>query len=53
MNEVQIFECLDAGWVDEDVGLFFFMDKLAEGDDIPLLCAALSAVVRRWTGSGS
>ena len=44
-----IFECLTAGWVDENVGLFFLMDKVAEGGNITRLCVALSAVVRSWT----
>ena len=52
-DEVPTFECLDAGWVDDDIGLFFFMDKVAEGGDITQLCAPLPAIVRRWTGSGS
>ena len=47
MDEVPIFECLAAGWVNEDVGLFFLMDKVAEGGDIMWLCDALPAVVRR------
>ena len=25
-DEVPIFECLAAGWVDDDVGLFFLME---------------------------
>ena len=25
-DEVPIFECLAAGWVDDDVGLFFLMN---------------------------
>ena len=48
-----IFECLAAGWVDDDVGFFFLMDKVAEGGDISRLCAALPVVVRRWMGSRS
>ena len=52
-DEVPIFEGLTTGWVDDDVGLFFLMDKLAEGGDITRLCAALPAVVRRWTGTRS
>ena len=51
--EVPIFQCLATGWVNDHVGFFFLMDKVAEGGDIPRLCAALPAVVRRWTGSGS
>ena len=45
-----IFECLAAGWVDDDVGL---LDKVEEGGDVPRLCAVLPAFVRIWTGSGS
>ena len=52
-NEVPIFECLAADWVDDDVGLFLLMYKVAEGGNIPRFCAALPAVVRRWKGSGS
>ena len=48
-----IFECLAAGWVDDDVGLFFLMDKVDESGDIPRLLAALPAVVKIWTGSAS
>ena len=39
-DEVPIFECLDAGWVDDDVGLFFLMDRVAEGGNITRLDAA-------------
>ena len=49
MDEVPIFERLTAGWVDDDVGLFFFINKVAEGGDIMRLGAALPTVVRRWT----
>ena len=52
-DEVPIFECLDAGWVDDNVGLLFLMDKVAEDGDITRLCAALPEVVRRWTGTRS
>ena len=52
-DEVPIFECLAAGWVDGNVGLFLLMDKVVEGGNIPRLCATLSVVVRRWTGLGS
>ena len=52
-DKVPILECLVVGWVEDDVGLFFLMYKVAEGGDIPRLCAALPAVVQRWTGSGS
>ena len=45
-----IFECLAAGWVDDNVGLSLLMDKVAEGSDITRLCSALPVVVRRWTG---
>ena len=48
-----IFECLAAGWVDDDVDLFFLMDRVAEGGNIPRFFAALPAVVRIWTGSES
>ena len=48
-----IFECLAAGWVDDEVGLLFLLDKVDEAGDIPWLCTALPVVVRRWTGSGS
>ena len=50
-DEVPIFECVSAGLVDDDVCLFFLMDKVAEGGNITWLCAALRAVVRRWTGT--
>ena len=46
-----IFERLTAGWVDDDVGLFFFMNKVAEGGDIMRLGAAFPTVVRIWTGT--
>ena len=52
-DKVPIFECLAAGWVDDEVGLLFLLDKVAEAGNIPWLCTALSEVVRRWTGSGS
>ena len=47
------FECLAAGWFDDNVGLFFLMDKVAEGGDITRLCVALPAVVWRWTRTRS
>ena len=53
VDEVPIFECLTAGWVNDDVGLLFLMDKVAEGGDIMRLCAALPEVVRIWTGTRS
>ena len=46
-------EFLATGWVDGNVGLFFLMDKVAEGSDITRLRDALPAVVRRWTGTRS
>ena len=48
-----IFEGVTAGWVDDDVGLLLFMDKVAEGGDIMGLCDALPAVVRKRTGTKS
>ena len=49
-DEVPIFKCLAAGWVDDDVGLFFLMDYVAEGGYIQWLCSAFPAVVGSLTG---
>ena len=38
-DEVTIFERLTAGWVDDDVGLFLLLEKVAECDDIMRLGA--------------
>ena len=53
VGEVPMFECLNAGWVDDDVGLLFLMDKVSEGGNITRLRADLPAIVRRWTGTRS
>ena len=45
-----IFEHLTAGWVNDDVGLFLFLEKWAECGDITRLGAALPTVVGRWMG---
>ena len=51
MDGVPIFERLTAGWVDDDVDLFFLLEKVAEGGDITRLGAALPTVVGRRTGT--
>ena len=53
MDEVPIFEGLAAGWVDDDVGLFFLLDKVAEGGDITRSCAALSIKKNKPTESST
>ena len=50
-DEVPIFERLTAGWVDDDVGLFFLLDKVAERGNITRLGAVLTKVVWRLTGT--
>ena len=50
MDEVLIFKRLTAGWVNEEVGLLFLLEKVAEGGDITRLGAAFPTVVRRRTG---
>ena len=49
MDEVPIFECLTAGWVNYDVGLFFLLEKVAKRGDITRLGASLPNVVGRRT----
>ena len=44
-----IFERLTSGWVDDDVGLFFSLEKVAERGDIMQLGAGLPTVVGRRT----
>ena len=39
MDEVTIFERLTSGWVDDDVGLFLLLEKVAECGDIMRLGA--------------
>ena len=51
MDEVPIFERLTAGWVDDDVGLFFLLKKVAEGGDITRLGAGLPTVVGKRKGT--
>ena len=51
MDEVPIFERLTAGWIDDDVGLFFLLEKVAERSNIIRLDAALLTVVRIRTGT--
>ena len=51
MGEVPIFERLTAGWVDDEVGLFLLLGKVAERGDITGLGAALPTVVGRRTGT--
>ena len=45
-----LFERLTVGWVDDNVGLFFLLDKVAERGDITRLGAGLPTVVGRRTG---
>ena len=47
MDEVPIFEGLTAGWVDDNVVLFFLLEKVAEGGDMVQLGAALPTGVGR------
>ena len=51
MEEVSIFERLIAGWFNDDVGLFFLLEHVAERGDIIRLGAGLPTVVGRWTGT--
>ena len=51
MDEVPIFERLTAGWVNDDVGLLFLLEKVSEGGNITRLGAGLSAVVGIRTGT--
>ena len=51
MDEVPIFERLTAGWVNDDAGLFFLLEKVAERDDISQLGAGLSTV--GWIRTGT
>ena len=51
MDELPIFERLTTSWVDEDVGLFFLLEKVSEGGDVTRLGAALSTVVGRRMGT--
>ena len=46
-----IFERLTAGWFDDDVGLFFLLEKVAELSDIMRFGAKLPTVVGRRTGT--
>ena len=46
-----IFKGLTNGMVDDDVGFFFLVDKVAVGGDITRLGAASPTVVRRRTGT--
>ena len=45
-----IFERLISGWVDDKVGLFFLLEKVAERGNITRLGAALPTVVGRQKG---
>ena len=51
MDEVPIFKRLTAGWVDDDIGLFFLLEKVADGGNITRLGAALPTVVGRRMGT--
>ena len=46
---MSIFEHLNAGWVYNDVGLLFLLEKVAEGGNITRLGAAFPTVVGRQT----
>ena len=50
-DEVPIFERLTAGWVNDNVGLFFLLEKVAERGNITRLGAGLPTVVGRQTGT--
>ena len=50
MDEVTIFKRLTTGWVNDDVGLLFLLEKLAEGGDVTQLGAAMPTVVGRRKG---
>ena len=51
MDEVPIFERLTAGWVDDNVGLFLLLEKVAERGDITWLGVALTTVVGKQMGT--
>ena len=51
MDEVRIFECLTSGWANDDVGLLFLLEKVAECGNIMRLGASLPMVVGRQTGT--
>ena len=46
-----IFERLTAGWFDDDIGLLFFLEKVAEVGNITRLGAAFPTVVGRRMGT--
>ena len=48
----QLFKRLTDGWVDDDVGLFLLLEKVAESGNITRLGAAFPTVVGRWTVPG-
>ena len=50
MDEVPIFKRLTAGRVDDDIGLYFLLEKVADGGNITRLGAALPTVVGIQTG---
>ena len=49
-DEVPIFERLTAGWVNDNVGLFFLLDKVAERGNIMRLGDGSPTVGQRRTG---
>ena len=51
MDKAPIFEHLTAGWVDDNVGLFFLLNKLAEVVNITQFGAALPTVLGRRKGT--
>ena len=51
MDEVPIFERLTAVWFDDNVGLFFLLEKVAERGNITRLGSRLPTVVERRTGT--
>ena len=51
MDEVPIFERLTDGWVNDGVGLFLLLEKVAERGDTTRLGAGLPTVVGIWTGT--
>ena len=51
MDEVPIFERLTDGWFNDDIGLFFLLEKVAECGNITRLGAGLTKVVWRRTGT--
>ena len=51
MDEVPIFEGLTTGWVDDNVVLFFLLEKVAEGGNITRLGDGLPTVVGKRKGT--